>query len=184
MDTELAGTSHQSAATGAVVNNLLMRVLPRSFVGSRFVCQAQGSPMIEPVSKEVTIQMHCKWPFIILFFITAPPMRGWRASSTLFPSRKIPVSRRWWIPTAGLDKIVHANSLKPSLNAHNFLFLTFLSIVSFLSAAAAAVKPTKVKIVSANNLLVAGKKTPLRCEAWGSAPPGLYYNIYIYMHYI
>lgn len=36
-----------------------------------------------------------------------------------------------------------------------------------------AVKPTKVKIVSANNLLVAGKKTPLRCEAWGSAPPGL-----------
>lgn len=69
MDTELAGTSHQSAATGAVINNLLMRVIPRSFVGSRFVCQAQGSPLIEPVSKEVTIQMHCKWDRLLYFIL-------------------------------------------------------------------------------------------------------------------
>lgn len=34
------------------------------------------------------------------------------------------------------------------------------------------VKPVKVKIVSANEVLTAGVKSPLRCEAWGSAPPG------------
>lgn len=36
------------------------------------------------------------------------------------------------------------------------------------------VKPLKVKIVSPNEILTAGIKSPLRCEAWGSAPPGLY----------
>lgn len=35
-------------------------------------------------------------------------------------------------------------------------------------------KPVKVKIVSANDILTAGIKTPLRCEAWGSSPPGLF----------
>lgn len=37
------------------------------------------------------------------------------------------------------------------------------------------VKPVKVKIVSANDILTAGIKSPLRCEAWGSAPPGMFY---------
>lgn len=33
-----------------------------------------------------------------------------------------------------------------------------------------AVKPIKIKIVSANDLLIAGKSVPLRCETWGSFP--------------
>lgn len=37
------------------------------------------------------------------------------------------------------------------------------------------VKPVKVKIVSANDILTAGIKSPLRCEAWGSSPPGMFY---------
>lgn len=37
------------------------------------------------------------------------------------------------------------------------------------------VKPVKVKIVSANDILTAGIKSPLRCEAWGSSPPGTFY---------
>lgn len=32
------------------------------------------------------------------------------------------------------------------------------------------VKPSKIKIVSANDLLIAGKSVPLRCETWGSYP--------------
>ena len=32
------------------------------------------------------------------------------------------------------------------------------------------VKPLKIKIVSANDLLIAGKSVPLRCETWGSYP--------------
>lgn len=33
------------------------------------------------------------------------------------------------------------------------------------------VKPLKVKIVSPNDLLLAGKSMPITCEAWGSFPP-------------
>lgn len=33
------------------------------------------------------------------------------------------------------------------------------------------VKPLHTKIVSANDLLIAGKSVPLRCETWGSYPP-------------
>lgn len=42
----------------------------------------------------------------------------------------------------------------------------FLLIQRFL-----VVKPIKIKIVSANDLLIAGKSVPLRCESWGSYPP-------------
>lgn len=33
------------------------------------------------------------------------------------------------------------------------------------------VKPIKVKIVTPNELLTAGRPTPIRCETWGSYPP-------------
>jgi CD80-like C2-set immunoglobulin domain len=42
-----------------------------------------------------------------------------------------------------------------------FLFSMFLS----------PVKPIKVKIVTPNELLTAGRPTPIRCETWGSYPP-------------
>lgn len=32
-------------------------------------------------------------------------------------------------------------------------------------------KPIKVKIVTPNELLTAGRPTPIRCETWGSYPP-------------
>ncbi|CRL07814.1 CLUMA_CG020768, isoform A, partial [Clunio marinus] len=35
----------------------------------------------------------------------------------------------------------------------------------------AQVKPIKVKIVTPNELLTAGRPTPIRCETWGSYPP-------------
>jgi hypothetical protein len=33
------------------------------------------------------------------------------------------------------------------------------------------VKPIKVKIVTPNELLTAGRPIPIRCETWGSFPP-------------
>lgn len=32
-------------------------------------------------------------------------------------------------------------------------------------------KPIRVKIVTPNELLTAGRPTPIRCETWGSYPP-------------
>lgn len=43
-----------------------------------------------------------------------------------------------------------------------------------------AVKPLKVKIVSPNEILTAGVKSPLRCEAYGSSPPGLFALLSLY----
>lgn len=60
-DIELPGTSHQSVASGTVINNYLMRSVPRSYYGSKLICRAQGSPLIEPIEKEVTVQLHCKY---------------------------------------------------------------------------------------------------------------------------
>lgn len=57
---ELPGTSHQSIATGAVINNILMRAVPRSFYGTKLTCQAQGSPLIDAVAKDVVVQLHRK----------------------------------------------------------------------------------------------------------------------------
>lgn len=53
--------------------------------------------------------------------------------------------------------------------------LLFLSLSVFLYMCVyLAVKPLKVKIVSPNEILTAGVKSPLRCEAYGSSPPGLF----------
>lgn len=55
------------------------------------------------------------------------------------------------------------------------LFLFFASVCLRRFHREQTVKPVKVKIVSANDILTAGIKSPLRCEAWGSAPPGMLY---------
>ncbi|KAG4079950.1 hypothetical protein HA402_006262 [Bradysia odoriphaga] len=90
---EIAGTSHPSADEGnpAMLNQLFISTVTRDYYGSKLECRAQGSNLIEPVVKEITVQVH--------------------------------------------------------------------------------LKPIKIKIVSANDLLIAGKSVPLRCETWGSFPP-------------
>lgn len=59
-DVEIPGTSHQSIATGAIINNILMRSVPRTYFGTKIVCRAQGSQLIKPVAKEITVQLHCE----------------------------------------------------------------------------------------------------------------------------
>lgn len=60
-DVEIPGTTHQSIVTGAVINNILMRAVPRDYFATKLTCRAQGTPLIKPVEKEVTIQLHRKW---------------------------------------------------------------------------------------------------------------------------
>lgn len=59
-DVEIPGTSHHSIVTGAIINNILMRAIPRDYYATKLICRAQGSPLIDPVEKEVTVQLHCK----------------------------------------------------------------------------------------------------------------------------
>lgn len=54
------------------------------------------------------------------------------------------------------------------------LFVFYPILYSFANIYSFTVKPVRVKIVSPNEILTAGVKSPLRCEAWGSAPPGLF----------
>lgn len=56
----------------------------------------------------------------------------------------------------------------------DFLFVFYPILYSFANIYSFTVKPVRVKIVSPNEILTAGVKSPLRCEAWGSAPPGLF----------
>lgn len=60
-DTEIAGVSHPSADEGlsAMVNQLFIGTVTRELYGSKFQCRAQGSKLIAPVIKEITIQVHC-----------------------------------------------------------------------------------------------------------------------------
>lgn len=59
-DVEIPGTTHQSIATGAIINNILMRSVPRTYFGTKILCRAQGSQLIKPVEKEITVQLHCE----------------------------------------------------------------------------------------------------------------------------
>ncbi|KAL7023357.1 hypothetical protein ACKWTF_012568 [Chironomus riparius] len=88
----ISSTSHPSADEGAsaVVNQLFIGTVARDFYGTRLECRAQGSKLLPPVVKEITVQVH--------------------------------------------------------------------------------LKPIKVKIVTPNELLTAGRPTPIRCETWGSFP--------------
>lgn len=61
-DVEIPGTTHQSIVTGAIINNILMRAVPRDYYATKLTCRAQGTTLIDPVEKEVTIQLHRKCP--------------------------------------------------------------------------------------------------------------------------
>ncbi|XP_023159288.1 hemicentin-1, partial [Ceratitis capitata] len=91
-DVELKGTSHTSVEEGAtvMVNQLLIGTTTRDYFGAKIECRAQGTKLIAPVVKEVTVQVH--------------------------------------------------------------------------------LKPVRVKILTANDLLTAGQPVPLRCDSWGSYP--------------
>ncbi|XP_053970042.1 hemicentin-1 [Anastrepha ludens] len=91
-DMELIGTSHTSVEEGAtvMVNQLLIGTTTRDYFGAKIECRAQGTKLIAPVIKEVTVQVH--------------------------------------------------------------------------------LKPVRVKILTANDLLTAGQPVPLRCDSWGSYP--------------
>ncbi|XP_073817369.1 motor axon guidance molcule sidestep isoform X4 [Musca autumnalis] len=61
-DTELIGTSHTSTEEGAtvIVNQLLIGTTPRDYYGEKIQCRAQGTKLIEPVTKEVALQVYLK----------------------------------------------------------------------------------------------------------------------------
>lgn len=59
-DIEIPGTVQTSIATGAIINNILMRSIPRSYYATKLTCRAQGSNLIKPIEKEITVQLHCK----------------------------------------------------------------------------------------------------------------------------
>lgn len=134
-----------------------MRAVPRDFYATKLTCRAQGTQLIDPVEKEVTIQLHCKCFIVILYFMHTYCVWCWWMIYTDFE-------------TADINRF-------PTLQ-HYSLYVCHFVIVSFslshFSLQYKIVKPLKVKIVSPNEILTADVKTPLRCEAWGSAPPGLY----------
>lgn len=58
----ISSVSHPSAdeGTSAVVNQLFIGTVTRDFYGSRLECRAQGSKLLPPVVKEITVQVHCE----------------------------------------------------------------------------------------------------------------------------
>ncbi|KAI8130741.1 Synaptogenesis protein syg-2 [Lucilia cuprina] len=61
-DTELIGTSHTSVEEGTtvIVNQLLIGTTTRDYNGAKIQCRAQGTKLIEPVIKEVPVQVQLK----------------------------------------------------------------------------------------------------------------------------
>ncbi|XP_065372500.1 uncharacterized protein side isoform X2 [Calliphora vicina] len=61
-DTELIGTSHTSVEEGTtvIVNQLLIGTTTREYNGAKIQCRAQGTKLIEPVMKEVPVQVQLK----------------------------------------------------------------------------------------------------------------------------
>ncbi|XP_030246653.1 kin of IRRE-like protein 2, partial [Drosophila navojoa] len=59
---ELIGTSHTSVEEGAtvMVNQLLIGTTTRDYYGARIECRAQGTRLLQPVTKDVTVQVHLK----------------------------------------------------------------------------------------------------------------------------
>ncbi|XP_032596074.1 nephrin isoform X2 [Drosophila grimshawi] len=59
---EMIGTSHTSVEEGAtvMVNQLLIGTTTRDYYGARIECRAQGTRLLEPVTKDVTVQVHLK----------------------------------------------------------------------------------------------------------------------------
>lgn len=109
-----------------------MRAVPRDYYATKLTCKAQGTVLIDPVEKEVTVQLHRK------YLVKYDPLYILHQTS-LIPARQTDLN-----------------------NLFDFSYVFYVRTV----------KPLKVKIVSSNEILTAGVKSPLRCEAWGSAPSG------------
>lgn len=56
---EIPGTTHRSSS--AVINNILIRSTPRDFYGTKFICKADVSPLVDAVQKEVTVHLVCMY---------------------------------------------------------------------------------------------------------------------------
>lgn len=71
---ELIGTSHTSVEEGAtvMVNQLLIGTTTRDYYGARIECRAQGTRLLEPVTKDVTVQVHCKWTLPLSLLLLTP----------------------------------------------------------------------------------------------------------------
>lgn len=63
----IPSVSHPSADEGAsaVVNQLFIGTITRDFYGTRLECRAQGSKLLPPVVKEITVQVHCESPLVL-----------------------------------------------------------------------------------------------------------------------
>lgn len=61
---EISSLSHPSADEGvqAIVNQLFIGTVTREYLGTKLQCRAQGSKLVGAVVKEVTVQVHCKYP--------------------------------------------------------------------------------------------------------------------------
>jgi hypothetical protein len=66
----ISSASHPSADAGAsaVVNQLFIGTVTRDFYGSRLECRAQGSKLLPPIVKEITVQVHCEYFLFFSFF--------------------------------------------------------------------------------------------------------------------
>ena len=67
----ISSTSHPSADEGAsaVVNQLFIGTVARDFYGTRLECRAQGSKLLPPVVKEITVQVHCEYTVKVIFYL-------------------------------------------------------------------------------------------------------------------
>lgn len=58
----ISSVSHPSAdGASAVVNQLFIGTVTRDFYGTRLECRAQTSKLLQPVVKEITVQVHCEF---------------------------------------------------------------------------------------------------------------------------
>lgn len=48
-----------------MLNQLFISTVTRDYYGSKLECRAQGSNLIEPIVKEITVQVHCKYIFTL-----------------------------------------------------------------------------------------------------------------------
>lgn len=67
----ISSVSHPSVdGTSAVVNQLFIGTITRDFYGTRLECRAQGSKLLPPVVKEITVQVHCEFKRKMVFVKT------------------------------------------------------------------------------------------------------------------
>lgn len=139
---EIPGTTHRSSS--AVINNVLIRSTPREFYGTKFICKADVSPLVDAVQKEVTVHLVCTYQTDIWDIQLAVHRK--------YTPMKNPFSFTWfWF------------------RCNNTISFFFCSCCFHISL----VKPVKVNIVSPNEILTAAAKSTLQCETWGSEPSGM-----------